>query len=218
MQASRPDGTATAPDDYTAVNTLVTFPPTTTTQQVVVPVVGDTLIEGTETFTVDLSNASVGIADGTGLGTITDNDAPALSINDVAAPEGLHGVGEDRPDQSLLAQLRLPFGRQATHLPAGHRLSPQRDGPVLAGVARVQAGRDGAGVVRQGPRLATRGHQGEGEGLGVAVLRGRMCVHAGSVSPGQRSSKAPAYIVWLPPPLAPVIPSFVPSTSGRDCR
>jgi hypothetical protein len=69
------DGTATAPDDYNAVSTTtLTFAPGETSKPVTVTVNFDTLTEGNETFSVNLSNASVGasIADGTGTGTITD--------------------------------------------------------------------------------------------------------------------------------------------------
>jgi hypothetical protein len=55
-----------------------------------VPVLGDTLDEVDETYSVNLSDAvNATIADGTGLGTIVDNDpAPSLSINNVTVTEG----------------------------------------------------------------------------------------------------------------------------------
>ena len=61
-----------------------------------VPVVGDTLDELDETFSLNLSNAvNAAIADPTGLGTITDNDPPpAISINDVTVTEAGHGHGQ----------------------------------------------------------------------------------------------------------------------------
>jgi chitinase len=79
------NGTAVAPGDYTARSGVVTFPIGTTTQQVTVPVVGDTLSEVNEQFTVNLSNPSgATISSGQGSGTITDNDPlPSLSINNV---------------------------------------------------------------------------------------------------------------------------------------
>ena len=76
-------GTATAPGDYTTKSGTLTFAPGVTIQTVVVPVVGDTLAEPDETFTVVLSNpvnATLGTA--TGTGTITDDDAnPTVSIS-----------------------------------------------------------------------------------------------------------------------------------------
>ena len=88
------DGTATAPADYTATAGIVTFPVGITTRTITVPVAGDLLDEINETYTLNLSNpTNASIADGTGLGTITDDDAtPSLSINDVTVTEGDAGT------------------------------------------------------------------------------------------------------------------------------
>jgi hypothetical protein len=61
---------------------------------VTVLVHGDTLDEGNETFSLNLSNPSnVTIADGIGVGTITDDDAqPTLSVNNVTVTEGDSGA------------------------------------------------------------------------------------------------------------------------------
>jgi hypothetical protein len=70
------NGTATAPSDYQSVNGTLNFPPGTTTRNVSVPVNGDTIPEGDETFFVNLSNANnASITDNQGKGTITDDDA-----------------------------------------------------------------------------------------------------------------------------------------------
>jgi hypothetical protein len=70
------NGTAVSPGDYQAVNGTVTFAAGQTTRFVTVPVNGDTLPEGNETFILNLSNP-VGalLADSQGIGTITDDDA-----------------------------------------------------------------------------------------------------------------------------------------------
>ena len=74
------DGTATAGVDYEAATGTLTFPPGTPSRTIPVTVLGDTKIELHETFTVNLSNPVGGaIVDGTGEGTILDDDAPALS-------------------------------------------------------------------------------------------------------------------------------------------
>jgi large repetitive protein len=88
------DGTATAPADYTATSGTLTFPSGVTTRTISVPVVGDLLDELNETYTVNLSNpTNATIGDGTGLGTITDDDpAASLSINDVTVTEGDTGT------------------------------------------------------------------------------------------------------------------------------
>jgi hypothetical protein len=52
------DGNATAPADYTARSGTLSFPPETTGQQVTIPIAADMLAEGTETFTIMLSNST----------------------------------------------------------------------------------------------------------------------------------------------------------------
>ena len=88
------NGSATSGVDYTAAASTLTFAPGVTTQQITVAVTGDLVFEGNETFTVNLSNAlNAIIADGQGLGTITNDDtAPALAINDVTVAEGTGGT------------------------------------------------------------------------------------------------------------------------------
>src|SRR6185436_8555480 len=87
------DGSAHAGSDYTAVSGTLTFPPGTTSKSIAVPVTGDLLSEANESFFVDLSGASgAGVADGTGIGTIVDNDPPpSLAIADVSVAEGNAG-------------------------------------------------------------------------------------------------------------------------------
>ena len=47
--------------------------------------------EPDEKFFVNLTNASSGFADWQGVGTILDNEPPALSVNDVTETEGNTG-------------------------------------------------------------------------------------------------------------------------------
>ena len=87
------DGTATAPGDYAAKSATLNFAAGVASQQVTVLVNGDTTFEPNETFVLNLSNASGStIADNQGLGTIQDDDAPTLSINDVNKGEGNAGT------------------------------------------------------------------------------------------------------------------------------
>jgi parallel beta-helix repeat protein len=90
------NATATAGPDYTAVSGTLTFPAGTTTRTVAVPVLGDTLVEGDETFWLDLGSASgATVGDGQGRGLIRDDDAapvPSLSISDVSVTEGHSGA------------------------------------------------------------------------------------------------------------------------------
>ena len=76
--------------DYTEVTNSVTFAAGETSKSITVDSSDDIIFEGNENFTVELSDASGGvIADGTGIGTIIDNDnAPEVSISDAQAVEG----------------------------------------------------------------------------------------------------------------------------------
>lgn len=96
------DGQATASvnggaSDYSSRTGTLTFAANTTTltQTVSVPIVGDTRIELLQKkFFVNLSaavNANIG-DHGVGIGTITDNDLPAISISNIQVPEGSAGT------------------------------------------------------------------------------------------------------------------------------
>ncbi len=70
------NGTATAGEDYTAANGTITFAPGEVNKTLTILVNGDTLVEGNETFTVNLSgatNATIFIAQGSG--TILNDDS-----------------------------------------------------------------------------------------------------------------------------------------------
>jgi hypothetical protein len=92
------DGTANAPTDYTAVNTVATIAATTTSTTVSVPIVSDTTDESDETFKVTLSNPQQGgatptLADGEATGTILDDDPePSLSVDDIQVGEPSTGT------------------------------------------------------------------------------------------------------------------------------
>lgn len=88
------DGSALAPDDYTAVSGTLIIPAGATIGTINVPIKGDLLDEPNETFRVNLSNPiNATIADNQALGTIRDDDpTPALSINSVTVPEGNSGT------------------------------------------------------------------------------------------------------------------------------
>jgi hypothetical protein len=104
-------GTAVAPDDYATTAGTLNFS-AAGTQTISVPIVGDLLDEATENFTVVLSGATgATVADDTGLGTITDNDAaPTLSINDVAVAEGNAG----QSNATLTVTLSAASGQTVT--------------------------------------------------------------------------------------------------------
>ena len=88
------DGTATAGSDYTALAGNVTIKKGRTTAAISVPVLGDDVFEGDETFTVHLKSAhGATIADGDGTGTIGDDDpVPTISIANASVIEGTGGT------------------------------------------------------------------------------------------------------------------------------
>ena len=89
-------GSATGGADYGNVNGTLSFAPGVLTQTITVAITDDVFAEGVENYTIELSNAvNAGIADGTGLGTITDEptagpeDTVTLSISgDATVVEG----------------------------------------------------------------------------------------------------------------------------------
>src|SRR5689334_7304271 len=75
IRAITTPGTATASSDYNSTNVVVIFQPGTVTQTFDVGIIGDTNLELNETFSVNLSDPfGTTIADGTGVGTIIDDD------------------------------------------------------------------------------------------------------------------------------------------------
>ena len=88
---SSADGTAVAGSDYTAAAGSLSFSGSDgEIQTVSVPVIGDAVVEGDETFSVDLgvpSRAAVTLADGTALGTLLNDDSASISIDDVSELE-----------------------------------------------------------------------------------------------------------------------------------
>lgn len=93
VQVDTQDGTATAGQDYTAVTALVVnFADGETQKTVQVPVINDDAYENNQTATLQLSNPSgCSIADASGIGTITSEDAPPV----VSVQSTTYDVAED---------------------------------------------------------------------------------------------------------------------------
>ena len=73
------NGTAVAPGDYAAASGVLTFAPGASARTVPVSVVGDAVVEPDETFSLQLTSPTgATIADGQGVATIGDDDAPPL--------------------------------------------------------------------------------------------------------------------------------------------
>lgn len=83
------DGTATAGTDYTAASGTLTFNPGETSKTIDITISGDQILEANETLTMTLSGATGAaiIADATGTGTITNDDAATVTIADVSSNE-----------------------------------------------------------------------------------------------------------------------------------
>lgn len=111
VNVSAVNGSAAAGSDFTAVGqTQLTFAPGELSKTVTFDVAGDTLFESDETFSVVLSDAKGGvIQDGTGLGTILNDDAaPTVSITDGSILEGHSGTRALTFTVSLSAVSGLP--------------------------------------------------------------------------------------------------------------
>lgn len=97
VEARTVPGTATSPEDFTAVDTTLTFDPGVTTRTISVPIVTDAIDEPDETFTLVLSNpVNATVANGSATATILNDDGPTvgLSIADATAPEGNAGTSQ----------------------------------------------------------------------------------------------------------------------------
>jgi len=89
------DGTALAGSDYTGISpqTINFTAGGATTALVNVAIAGDTSVEPDETFFVNLSSPSgAAISDAQGQGTIVNDDAASIAINDVTVTEGNAGT------------------------------------------------------------------------------------------------------------------------------
>jgi len=113
------NGTATAASDYTATSGTLTFAPGETTKTITVLVNGDKLKEPNETFVVNLSNAvGATITDGTGIGTILNDDGKGSAGSVSAAALTDAALADTGRQQLALAALlqyedQLQFNRPA---------------------------------------------------------------------------------------------------------
>ena len=96
------DGSATDGQDYTGQNGTATILAGSTSTTVDVPVLDDTVHEGDETFSLDLSNPVNGQGSPSGTATISDDDgAPDVSISDASVVEGNSGTADLTFDVTL---------------------------------------------------------------------------------------------------------------------
>ncbi len=87
------NGTAVSPGDYTHTTNTATFNPGTVSQFVNVQIVGDTIDETDESFSLILSDpTNATIADNTAVGLIRDDDGPNITIAGTTVTEGGPGT------------------------------------------------------------------------------------------------------------------------------
>ena len=128
-------GTATGISDYLPQTGLLTFPPGTTNQSLVVVVKGDNLFEPNETFFVNLfGQANASLARTQGTGTILDDDSFALD----------HFAWSLVPSPQFV---NTPFSATITAQDGLNRTVTSFTGPVsISGVAHLQTLTVGTGA------------------------------------------------------------------------
>jgi hypothetical protein len=111
------DGTATDPDDYGAVSATLILAPGELSGQVDVPIVDDGLAEGSETFSLTLSNASGAIVTAdTATATIADNEAYACGEPSIdAATETGVFLWQDCPSSAWHMRVTAGGGPKITY-------------------------------------------------------------------------------------------------------
>ncbi len=148
VDAATADGSAEAGEDFGALaTTMLTFNPGDTTQTVQVQTTDDSLEEGAETFTVQLSNPlNATIDDGEGTGTIPANDDDGVDGGTEGNVPGANGGtgdgnGDGIPDaeQGDVASIPTFDGEDWGTIEA-------LDGHILTGVSAQAAPQPPAGV------------------------------------------------------------------------
>ncbi len=118
------DGTATQPSDYTSTSGTLTFTPGTVSQTITVPVIGDTLPEANEIFSVGLfgaTNATINVP--TSFVTITNDDVP-VTVNPATLPNGTFGVSYSQTATASGGVGAYGFAVTSGALPGGLTLAP----------------------------------------------------------------------------------------------
>lgn len=107
---------AQAGEDYTPLSGTLTFAPGVLSQTITVPIFGDRLGEGNETFLVNLSNpAGALVRDAEGVGTIVDNE-PDISIDHAYGIDALTVVEGDSGTTPAVFTMTLsqPYDQDVT--------------------------------------------------------------------------------------------------------
>jgi len=100
------DGTAVAPGDYTAASGSISIASGVSTDTIVITIVDNNVTEPDETFNVTLSSpVNATIADGTGVGTINDDEIPLVNFRDPSS-----NAQEDGGVHRVWVRLTVPGG------------------------------------------------------------------------------------------------------------
>eukprot|EP00095_Tigriopus_kingsejongensis_P004611 maker-scaffold3543_size8265-snap-gene-0.3 protein:Tk04611 transcript:maker-scaffold3543_size8265-snap-gene-0.3-mRNA-1 annotation:"cellobiohydrolase a ( -beta-cellobiosidase a)" len=120
--------TATSGDDFTATSGTLTFAPGVLAQTITIPITGDDLDEGTERFTLNLSNPSnADLAQTSLTATIFDNDAPP------SATGGKPQTGKYNYAELLQKSLWFYDAQRSGDLPADFRIPWRADSALSDG-------------------------------------------------------------------------------------
>ena len=136
------DGTAIAGTDYTATSGTLTFAPGTTTRTFNVPIIGDTLYEAYETFTVVLSSPSgAKLGDGETTLTIASIDTPPILMIRPGSVSVTEGTGGTTP-RSFTVSLAKVSGLQTTvaYAPTSGSATEGTDYTAARGTLTIAAG------------------------------------------------------------------------------
>jgi len=118
------DLSATAPGDYTSTSGTLVFAPGVTVQQILVPVVGDTVPESDESFIVNLSGSiAATISDSQGQGTIVNDDVP-VTITPASLPGGTVAAAYSQVVSASGGTGPYSYSVPLGSLPSGLSISP----------------------------------------------------------------------------------------------
>ena len=150
VQYQTANGTATSGTDYVAASGTLAFLAGETSKLVTVTVNGDVVQETDETFFVNLSSVTggVSIADGQGLGTIKDDDAPSCSVVAPGVVDGTFEAGTPWPAWTTQASTNFGSPLCDTLCGDGAGTAPPYAGSNWAwfgGVAAAETGTLGVG-------------------------------------------------------------------------
>lgn len=178
VSASTSDLSALAGSDYTAVGPLtLTFTPMATSRTFAVPILGDLAVESDETFRVTLSSpANALIADGEGIGTITNDDGapPSRVFVSVSGSDANVCSTQAAPCRNIAAAIgQVANDGEVIVLSSGeYETAPL----VIAKGVKITSPTGTVAFVRQpitinaaGARVALRGLTLKGAGAGSAV-------------------------------------------------